>query len=454
MAKLSRDFRRRHIELHDDFSTVLGIGGGAAFTPASLPNLVAWYDPSDLTAMTVATDGTGGNPAQGDAIGRMLDQSGNNHHAIAPSAASRATLGAGGLVEYDHVDDAYIVDLPEITSGHAWIVTGSEISIWPIHTAGGDYRLMRADARGWGIIDRELTALEIADLEAFYIATAIVYAFVGALRGGTSAYLDLDAVGGTTVNWGDGTTEAIASGVATTHTYSSDYAGLVRVEASNQITSFDARSASWDFMLQDFPGTATAVYFVGNAMTISGDLGGISQATTVFISGSAMTISGDLGGISQATYVYFVGNAMTISGDLGGISQATFAHFIGNAMTISGDLGGISQATYVLMIGNAMTISGDLGGISQATYVYFVGNAMTVSSNGAPRTTASMQQIRIEANLSSGAVDNILTHAAGVATWTNNQLVDLDGGGNAARTSASDTAVATLEGNGVTVQTA
>jgi hypothetical protein len=96
-----------------------GRGGGApAFTPASLfasGEQGAFFDASDLSSMTIARDGTGAAPTVGDPVGRILDRSGRNNHAIAPSDAARPVLRqtAGGLyyLEFDGTDDRMLTVL-------------------------------------------------------------------------------------------------------------------------------------------------------------------------------------------------------------------------------------------------------------------------------------------------------------------------------------------------------
>jgi hypothetical protein len=61
--------------------------------------------------------------------------------------------------------------------------------------------------------------------------------------------------------------------------------------------------------------------------------------------------------------------------------------------------------------------------------------------------------MRLQSNLTATQVDNLLIALSSVTTWTNEKLVDLQEPGNAARTSASDAAVATIQSRGATVLT-
>jgi len=66
-----------------------------AWTPASLfaaSEAGVWYNPSDLSSLCQTYDGTAGNVAVGDPVGRMEDLSGNDKHALQSVSASRPIL--------------------------------------------------------------------------------------------------------------------------------------------------------------------------------------------------------------------------------------------------------------------------------------------------------------------------------------------------------------------------
>lgn len=68
----------------------------------------AWYDPSDLNTLFQDDAGTVPVTASGQTVGRMLDKSGNGHHAVQTVAGSRPTFrDVNGLryLEFDGVDD-------------------------------------------------------------------------------------------------------------------------------------------------------------------------------------------------------------------------------------------------------------------------------------------------------------------------------------------------------------
>jgi hypothetical protein len=69
----------------------------------------AWYDPSDLTTMFQDRAGTTPVTADGQTVGKILDKSGNDNHAVAPSDAARPLYKTDGTyhwLQYDGVDDS------------------------------------------------------------------------------------------------------------------------------------------------------------------------------------------------------------------------------------------------------------------------------------------------------------------------------------------------------------
>ncbi len=81
------------------------------FTPLNLFSTGeqgVWYDPSDMTTLFQDDAGTIPVTAADQVVGRILDKSGNNHHATQVTAASRPILRNSGVLwylEFDGVDD-------------------------------------------------------------------------------------------------------------------------------------------------------------------------------------------------------------------------------------------------------------------------------------------------------------------------------------------------------------
>lgn len=60
----------------------------------------AWYDFSDTSNLFQNSDGTGGNPANGDPIGKCNDKTGNGNHITQATATARPTWTSGLLNGY------------------------------------------------------------------------------------------------------------------------------------------------------------------------------------------------------------------------------------------------------------------------------------------------------------------------------------------------------------------
>jgi hypothetical protein len=84
------------------------------------PSLLLWRDES---AGTVAANGSGATATNGDPVGRILDLSGNNNHAVAAGDANRATLTATGW-SFDGTNDYYVLTTGIAVANSMTIVRG------------------------------------------------------------------------------------------------------------------------------------------------------------------------------------------------------------------------------------------------------------------------------------------------------------------------------------------
>lgn len=85
---------------------------GLAFSPLNL-SPAGWYDPSDLSTLWRDTAGTDPVTADGQAVARIDDKSGNGLHFVQPTSSARPLYKtSGGLhwLLFDQVDDFMYVD--------------------------------------------------------------------------------------------------------------------------------------------------------------------------------------------------------------------------------------------------------------------------------------------------------------------------------------------------------
>lgn len=106
----------------------IGLGLGithfrnGAFTPAALPGLSAWYDPSDLSTLFQDVAMTIPVTSDGQPVAAMKDKSGNGRHAVQATASARPLYrNASGVkwLEFDGVDDWMYVPSFDLSATNA-----------------------------------------------------------------------------------------------------------------------------------------------------------------------------------------------------------------------------------------------------------------------------------------------------------------------------------------------
>ena len=156
------------------------------------------------------------------------------------------------------------------------------------------------------------------------------------------------------------------------------------------------------------------------------------------------------------TYFYCSGSN-TVSGDIANLPSVMTVFNCYGFNTVSGDIANLPSVMSGFLCSGFNTISGDIANLPSVMTNFLCYGSNTISDYTAGRTWANNQQRVYLAptagyGLSSTEVDNLLIDLANVAAWTGDKVVWL-AGNNAARTAASDAAVATLQGLGVTVTT-
>ena len=239
------------------------------------------------------------------------------------------------------------------------------------------------------------------------------------------------------VDWGDGSAQSVY--IDTNRAWSHDYGSVgdrtVRIFGSVALIQFkmDRSGADISFDVANLPSGLTYFSCLGNN-TVTGDIANLPSGLTTFACWGANTITGDIANLSaDLTYLSCWGNN-TISGDIANlpVDFTTFACWGNN--TISGDIANLP---------------------SGLTTFYCYGNNTISDYSGKTWTTKPAKFYLVPVSpggLSTAEVDQLLIDFDDDLTWASGDVIELTGA-NAARSSASDAAVANIESEGATVIT-
>jgi hypothetical protein len=111
----------------------LCVNATAPWSPADMPSLGAWYDPSDLSTMFQDAAGTTPVTAAGQPVGLILDKSGNGYHASQSTSTARPLFqidGSGNCyLAFDGVDDSLSTSAIDMTGTDKVTVFGGNSSL-------------------------------------------------------------------------------------------------------------------------------------------------------------------------------------------------------------------------------------------------------------------------------------------------------------------------------------
>ena len=324
------------------------------------------------------------------------------------------------------------------------------------------------------------------------------YIFSMSLNGTIAPAITMQGVGQITVIWGDGNTDSYTlTGVNQniTHTYGAGGTYNVKIKHAEQITKFDTstnNNYSFDLSelekfnenfyyflvygsntitgnLSSLSGLSALYYFrITGSNTITGNLSSLSglSALNYFLVHGSNTITGNLSslsGLSALNYFVVIGSN-TITGDLSSLNGLSALYYfqVYGSNTITGNLSslsGLSALSYFRIYGSN-TITGDLSSLNglSALYYFLVYGSNTISDyTTSTWTQTSFNHYEVTpaagSGLSSSEVDQLLIDMDTGITWSGSGKMLWLAGNNAARTSASDAAVTSLQGKGVTVTT-
>lgn len=215
-----------------------------------------------------------------------------------------------------------------------------------------------------------------------------------------------------TIYWGDGTTSTYSGSNVVVNKTFAKVGGIVA-----------------------FVGTLTYFYIITSGSNASHRMESLPSGLTTYNNQGLNTASGSVSNLPSGLTYYQSQGQNTTSGSINSLPSGLTFYYNSGSNTTSGSISSLpSGVTYYLNIG--------LNQVNQYT-------SGRVWANNMERVYHSPAS---GFGLTSTMVDNLLIDLANVATWVSNKQVWLLGN-NAPRTSASNAAVATLQGKGVTVTT-
>jgi hypothetical protein len=195
----------------------------------------------------------------------------------------------------------------------------------------------------------------------------------------------------------------------------------------------------------------------GGSNATSGDIANLPSGLTIFSCTGSNTTSGDIANLPSGLTTFSCFGSNTISGDIANLPSGLTTFSCGGSNTTSGDIANLlSGLTYFYCTGSN-TISGDIANLPSGLTYFYCGGSNTISDYTTPHTWTTKPAIfRIipvgAGGLSTAEVDNLLIDFDADLVWAVGNVINLTGT-NAARSAASDAAVANMVGEGCTVTT-
>ena len=277
------------------------------------------------------------------------------------------------------------------------------------------------------------------------------------------------------VDWGDGNLQDISTSAETESLITPTY---VKIYSRNGLSYLRSENNDFSFNLSFIP-SALSYFRCTGSNTVSGDLADLPSVLTYFSCYGSNTIFGDITNLpTLITYFNCRGNNV-ISGDIANLPSllATFNCLGSNTITgnitdlksvmtsfacsgsctISGDITNLPILMTYFDCRGINVISGDIASLPSIITYFFCSGSCTISVYTSPHVWADLMIYVLSlpaagSGLDSTEVDNLLIDLSGVTTWASSKVINI-AGNNASRTAASDAAVATLQGKGVTVTT-
>lgn len=236
------------------------------------------------------------------------------------------------------------------------------------------------------------------------------------------------------VRWGDGTISAdIASGATALYTYPSAFDGDVTVHTDGNITSIASTDGGWDFALAALPSTCTVLNLGGTNAAVTGTLADLpSGMTDLQLFNTSSVITGNFGDEPSGMVTLYLSNT---SSNIAGSFDNAASTFVNLSLRSSSSTAAFNFANFP----------------SSLRLLRLHDSSCTIDASAGTTPPTAFQVAELHnLGLTATQVDDALITLSTISSWSDQMRIDI-GGDNANRTSASDSAVTTLQSNSVVV---
>ena len=261
------------------------------------------------------------------------------------------------------------------------------------------------------------------------------------------------------VDWGDGSARSTYSG--TDQEWSHDYGSagdyVVRIFGSVALTKFRMVKSGADISF-DIANLSSGLTFFScwGSNTATGDIADLPAGLTYFSCGDNNVVTGDLANLPSGLTHFGCWGSNTATGDIADLPAGLTYFACRGSNTVTGDLANLPSGLTTFSCDGNNTVAGDIADLPDGiTHLGFVGSNIIADYSGKAWTTkpAIFYLVPVSpGGLSTAEVDQLLIDLDADLTWASGDVINLTGA-NAARSSASDAAVANMVAEGATVTT-
>jgi len=197
-------------------------------------------------------------------------------------------------------------------------------------------------------------------------------------------------------------------------------------------------------LLADLP-PLTYWLSLSNCSLVTGNLSDLPPLTHRLDLGNCSLVTGNLSDLPPLTHFLSLSNCSLVTGNLSDLPPLTHWLDLGNCSLVTGNLSDLPPLTYLLSLSNCSLVTGNLSDLPPLTHFLSLSNCSLITGAHTNVSGSSVPTFTYLDNTGMSATDMDNTLIAYALTIKNNGTFRANG---KTRTSASDSAVATLVGRG------